>query len=140
MACAASKYRGVFGCSFQYYCSSRPEAAAGELRVPVIQGLPEGYQSHPSNPQLLIGTLVTATSLNTYRQTAGRDQGLPGDDLRLGECERAPEALKEPFTAKTSGHSGTGMEWKQKPQGNSCYFLFSLKEKKKGPHIVTSVS
>lgn len=60
----------------------------------------EGAGDHPTNPQLLTGTLGTATSLNTYRQTAGRGQGLGEDDLRLGEWERAHGGLKEPLCPK----------------------------------------
>lgn len=78
----------------------RHEAALGEPKAPVIQDLPEAYYNQPTNPQFLMGTLETAASLSTYRQTAGRGQGFPGDDLRLGEWERAQETLKAPFHPK----------------------------------------
>lgn len=74
---------GSLGGSYQSYCSSQPEAAQSELRMLVVQGLPEACHNHPTNPQFLIGTYKAATSLNTNRQTAGRDQRFPGDCLRL---------------------------------------------------------
>lgn len=74
---------GCLGGSFQCSCSCQPEAAQGELRMLVVQDLPEACHNHATNPQFLTGTYKAATSLNTNRQTAGRDQGFPGDCLRL---------------------------------------------------------
>lgn len=74
---------GCLGGSFQSYCSCLSEAAQGELRMLVVEGLPEACHNHPTNLQFLIGTYKAAASLNTNRQTAGRDQRFPGDCLRL---------------------------------------------------------
>lgn len=56
MAPAASKYSRVFGGSFRALT-----VAKGELRTQVVQGLPQAYHDHPTNPQLLMDTLKTTT-------------------------------------------------------------------------------
>lgn len=65
-ACATSQYSWV---GVWVVASSSQTEAAGRW----AEGLPKAYHHYPTNPRLLIGTLETATSLNTYRQTAGRD-------------------------------------------------------------------
>lgn len=58
--------------------------------------------------------------------------------LETWEMRKGTRGTKGALYVQSFHCSGTGVERRQKPQGNSCYFLYSSKEKQ-CPHIVTCV-
>lgn len=123
-----SNTAGCLGGSFQHYTapSLRQSKVSWGCQQP-------SHQPSASNWYLRNGNFSQYLQADCW-------QG-PGTSWRWLETwgmRKGTQGTKGALYVQSFHCSGTGVEQRQKPQGNSCYFLYSSKEKQ-CPHIVTCI-